>query len=154
MPIVYLAEPIAGRTGAQAVAWRGYAASALGQLGIETLSPLRGKAALGYAEKISTDFHDYQDLGHFYTAKAIMTRDFNDVKRADALLVNLLGCDAVSIGTVMELAWAFQMQKPAVVAMEAVGNPHDRHPMVAEAAHFRVTSLADAVDAVAVILGR
>ena len=154
MPLVYLAGPIAGRSGLQAFAWRQYAASALVQLGIGCLNPLRGKAALHASDRISTDHADYAGLGHFYTAKGIMTRDYCDVKRADVLLVNLLGCDAVSIGTVMELAWAFQMQKPAVVAMEKEGNPHDRHPMVAEAMHFRVESLAEAIESVAVILGR
>jgi nucleoside 2-deoxyribosyltransferase len=86
-----------------------------------------------------------------------MTRDFNDVKRCDALLVNLLGYkaeDRVSAGTIMELAWAYAFQKPAVVAIEASGNPHDNHPMIHEAMPFRVTTLDEAIDAVAVILGR
>lgn len=152
--IVYLAGPIAGRSGVHATVWREYAATYLAQFGIRSLSPMRGKSALRSAARISTDFHDYKDLGHFYTAKGIMTRDFNDVKRADVLLVNLLGAASISIGTVMELAWAFQLQKPAVVAMEPEGNPHDRHPMVAEAIHFRVESLEDAIHSVALILGR
>lgn len=152
MHTVYLAGPIAGRSGSQACAWREYAQSCLGTLGIRSLSPMRNKHALRFADRISTDFHDYKDLGHFYTAKGIMARDFGDVQRADALLVNLLGCESVSIGTVMELAWAYQLRKPVVVAMEKEGNPHDRHPMVAEAIPFRVETLADAIDAVAVIL--
>ena len=36
------------------------------------------------------------------SGKAIMARDFNDVRRADVLLVNLLGAPRPSLGTVME----------------------------------------------------
>ncbi len=54
----------------------------------------------------------------------------------------------------MELAWAFAFQKPAVIAIESTGNPHDNHPMIHEAMPFRVTTLDEAIDAVAVILGR
>jgi nucleoside 2-deoxyribosyltransferase len=82
-----------------------------------------------------------------------MTRDFNDVKQSDVLLVNLLGAKVPSLGTIMEMAWAFALQKPCVVAIEATGNPHDNHPMIHEAMSFRVESLEDAVDAVAIILG-
>jgi hypothetical protein len=35
-----------------------------------------------------------------------MTRDRFDATRCDVLLVNLLGAERVSIGTMMEVAWA------------------------------------------------
>jgi hypothetical protein len=54
----------------------------------------------------------------------------------------------------MELGWAYILNKPVVVAIEASGNPHDNHPMIHEAMPFRVTTLDEAIDAVAVILGR
>ena len=119
---------------------------------IETLSPLRAKDSLLNGSRISTDFNDYKDLGPFFTSRGIMVRDFNDVKRCDALLVNLIGLTKPSMGTIMELAWAYAMQKPAVVAMEAQGNPHDLHPMIHEAIAFRVETLDEAIDSVAVIL--
>jgi nucleoside 2-deoxyribosyltransferase len=118
---------------------------------------MRAKEALGRQDRISRNFNDYAKNGAFFTSRGIMTRDFNDVKRCDALLVNLLGYkaeDRVSAGTIMELAWAYAFQKPAVVAIEASGNPHDNHPMIHEAMPFRVTTLDEAIDAVAVILGR
>jgi len=83
-----------------------------------------------------------------------MTRDFNDVKRSDALIVNLLGLSKPSLGTVMELGWAYALQKPAVVAIEERGNPHDNHPMISEAMRFRVTTIEEAIDSVAIILNR
>jgi nucleoside 2-deoxyribosyltransferase len=153
-PIVYLAGAIAGISGQDATDWRLDAAFALNTRGVEALNPLRAKDTLAQAKTIATDFHAYEHRGVFYTSRGIMTRDFNDVKRCDAILVNLLGLAKPSLGTIMELAWAYAFQKPAVVAIEAEGNPHDNHPMIHEAMPFRVTTLDEAIDAVAVILGR
>jgi nucleoside 2-deoxyribosyltransferase len=153
-PIVYLAGGIAGLSGKHATTWRSVADSYLRERGVETLSPMRAKHALQDTPTISTDFHDYAKHGVFYGSREIMVRDFNDVKRCDALLVNLLGLKKPSIGTAMELAWAYAMQKPAVVVIEPSGNPHDGHPMLHEAIPFRVATLLDGIDAVAVILGR
>jgi nucleoside 2-deoxyribosyltransferase len=156
-PIVYLAGGIAGLAGKDATDWRVDAAQELWNREIDALDPMRAKEALGRQERISRNFNDYAKNGAFFTSRGIMTRDFNDVKRCDALLVNLLGYapgDRVSAGTIMELAWAYAFQKPAVVAIEASGNPHDNHPMIHEAMPFRITTLDEAIDAVAVILGR
>jgi len=151
---VYLAGGIAGLPGYEATNWRRLAQDILGTRGVESLDPMREKHALDGDSIISLDFHDYAKHGAFFTSRGIMARDFNDVKRCDALLVNLLGLQRPSLGTIMELAWAYAMQKPAVVAIEAEGNPHDGHPMIHEAIPFRVTTLEEAIDAVAVILGR
>lgn len=153
-PLVYLAGGIAGLRGSDTVEWRKDAAIALACRGIETLDPMRAKNKLAQQTRISTDFHQYEKMGAFFTSRGIMARDFNDVKRCDALLVNLLGLDKPSLGTVMELAWAYALQKPAVVAIEKTGNPHDNHPMIHEAIAFRVKTLDEAMDAVAVILNR
>ena len=154
-PLVYLAGGIANLTGAEVINWRLTAASILIDRNIETLDPMRAKRHRWTSTGVvSANFHDYSDAGVFFTSKGIMTRDFNDVKRCDALLVNLLGLKQPSLGTIMELAWAFAFRKPAVVAIEATGNPHDNHPMIHEAMPFRVTTLDEAVDAVAVILGK
>lgn len=153
-PLVYLAGPIAGITGYEATDWRTLAAHRLEIHNIETLSPMRAKQSLGEQSRISVNYHDYEKLGTFFTSKAIMARDFNDVKRCDVLLVNLLGAPRPSLGTVMELAWAYALQKPAVVAIEAEGNVNDNHPMIHEAIPFRVETLDEAIDAVAVILNR
>lgn len=154
-PLVYLAGGIAGLLSRAAVDWRVDSADLLRARGIDSLDPMRAKAwAFDKQSAISKDFHDYEKNGAFFTSRGIMTRDFNDVKRCDALLVNLLGLVKPSLGTIMELAWAFALQKPAVVAIEAEGNPHDNHPMIHEAMPFRVTTLDEAIDSVAVILGR
>ena len=166
-PLCYLAGPIAGVDYDVAVDWREYATERLTARGIECLSPMRAKHALK-GKRISRDYKKYQDHGQSYTASGIMTRDHTDILRADALLVNLLrttvadlstelpnsGTWLPSLGTVMELAWAYAYRKPAVVAMEASGNPHGSHPMLAAAMPFRLETLDQAIDTVAIVLNR
>ncbi|MBF6571704.1 MAG: nucleoside 2-deoxyribosyltransferase, partial [Candidatus Binataceae bacterium] len=152
-PRVYLAGPIAGLSYDDAVDWRAQASHDLATRGIEALSPMRAKHALE-ERRISTNFRDYAGSGPFYTSRGIMTRDFNDVKRSDALLVNLLGLRKQTTDTVMELGWAFALQKPTVVVIEPTGNVHDNHPLIAETFDFRVATMEEAIDAVAVILNR
>lgn len=152
-PRVYLAGAIAGISGQDATDWRRYASERLRDLHIEAMSPMRAKGELSRAPKISSTFHDYEARGVFYTPAGVMTRDHADVMRADALLVNLLGTKSISAGTAMELAWAWDHHKPAVIAIEE-GNPHLDHPMIFQAMPFRVATLDDAIDAVAVVLNR
>jgi len=152
-PLVYLAGPIANTEAGVSLDWRGAAWMALTARNIECLSPMRAKETLA-RQKIGDDFHAYEDRGIFFTSRAIMTRDFNDVKRCDAILVNLLGAEVASLGTVMELGWAYALQKPVVVAIEPIGNLHDRHPMIEETICFRAPDLDAAVDAVAIVLNR
>lgn len=155
-PLVYLAGAIAGRNYFVSKDWREDCSRALRDRGVEPLSPLREKDSLADVKRpvVSTNFKDYADMGAFFTSRGVMARDFNDVKRCDALLVNLLGLEKPSLGTIMELAWAYALQKPAIVAIEAEGNPHDGHPMIHEAMSFRVDTLEEAVHAVAVVLNR
>ena len=150
---VYLAGPIAGISGEEATDWRAEAAEYFDVWGIEVRDPMRAKEFLQQQGLISNNFNEYKSNGTFFTSKGIMTRDFNDVKQADVLLVNLLGATKPSLGTVMELAWAFALQKPAVVVIEESGNPHDNHPMIHEAISFRVTTLDEGMFSAAVILG-
>ena len=154
-PLVYLAGGIAGLTGAEMLDWREEAARVLTLRGVETLNPMRAKQALvADGKRLGHDFRAYEQRGAFFTSKGIMTRDSTDVRRADALLVNLLGLTKPSLGTVMELGWAFMLNKPVVVAIEKEGNPHDGHPMIHETMTFRVETLEEAIDSVAVILNR
>lgn len=152
-PKAYLAGAIAGLQFDDATDWRHQAKHALDIRGIEALDPMRAKQALANG-RISSNCHDYEDRGPFFVSRGIMTRDFNDVKTCDGLLVNLLGLTKPSIGTVMELGWAFALRKPAIVVMERTGNPHDNHPMVLETIGFRVETLDEAIDTLAVVLNR
>ncbi len=150
--LVYLAGGIAGLSGPKAIDWREYAKTQLNLSGLDVRDPMRAKKVMLGEQSISRSFHDYKTRGPFFTSRGIMTRDFNDVKQASCLLVNLLGSRTPSLGTIMELAWAYALQIPAVVCIEDEGNPHDNHPMIHEAMPFRVTTLDDGIEAVITIL--
>lgn len=152
-PIVYLAGPIAGCTFDEAVDWRLGAAARLEHFGVRCLSPMRAKDALR-GTQIGRDFHEYASNGPFFTSRGIMERDSTDVRRCDAMLVNLLGTTTLTTGTVMELGWAWWERIPRIVAVEEIGNVHDRHPMVHEAiGGLRFPTLDAAVHAVVITLG-
>lgn len=149
---IYLAGPIANTDRLDAFNWRAHTQQKLRDEGVRVLSPLRAKGELASAD-IGTDCRAYQEKGIFFTTKGIMTRDYNDVQMADALIVNLWGAKSISIGTVMELGWAYMLRKPAVVLMEPEGNPHDNHPMMHEAISFRVETLEEAVQTACITIG-
>lgn len=146
--LVYLAGPISGLTYDDAEDWRTLAKASLALADIKAVSPLRAKDYLrDLSSAISGTGAEYQHLGVLSTPRGVMTRDRYDATRCDALLVNLLGAERVSIGTVMEIAWADYCRTPIVVAIEPSGNPHE-HMMIAEAIGFRVPTLSEALHVV------
>ena len=151
---VYLAGGIAGLSGKEATDWRRDAEDFFISHGIRVRNPMRSKLELYNVKIIEPDFHAYQDLSVFFTSKGIMARDFNDLKQSDVILVNLLGIMKPSLGTAMELAWAYILKKPTIVVMEDNGNPHDNHPMIHETIDFRVNNLVGGFNTVLVVLGR
>lgn len=156
---MYLAGPITGCSFDGCVNWREVFSYKLPE-GITGLSPMRGKEYLEGVEEIATDYDDrevnslnrYTHLSKVMSSsRGIFTRDFNDCRRADAIVVNLLGAEKVSVGTVMEIAWARAFDKPVIAVMEPNGNIHD-HPMINECVGFKVSSLDEAVDVVTMLL--
>lgn len=147
MKNVYLAGPITGLTYEGCTDWREFAIKELGAAGITGLSPLRAK---DYLKNIGVLGDEYQDIP-LSTARAITTRDRWDATRCDVIFVNLLGADRVSIGTVMELAWADSCRIPSIVVMEAEGNLHD-HSMLKEVIGFRATTLTEGLHIAKAIL--
>lgn len=112
---VYLAGPISGHSYDGVTTWREEAKIVLSTFGINSYSPMRGKAYLSKEEEIADSYSD----NTMSSITGINVRDFNDTKTADAILVNFLGCgNKVSIGTVMEIAWARAFQIPIVIVME------------------------------------
>jgi nucleoside 2-deoxyribosyltransferase len=140
-PRVYLAGPISGQSFASATEWRATAIQNLRKYGIKAYSPMRSKEFLRGSGELPT-FASMPDAGPLATSKGIMSRDHNDCIRADALLINFLGVDRVSLGTAMELAWAYDRHIPVVVVAES-DNPNIVHPMAHEAIKFRVDTLAE-----------
>lgn len=153
-PTVYLAGPISGCSYAGATDWRDQAICVLARAGIKGLSPMRAKDYLKSVESdvgFSSTCEEYGHLSPLSGPRGIMTRDRFDATRCGVLLVNLLGASKVSVGTVMEIAWADLRRTPIVVAIEPSGNPHE-HAMVNEAIGFRCVTLDEALHVTTAIL--
>lgn len=146
-PTVYLAGPISGESYGGATDWRIEMANTLKDLGITAYSPMRGKVYL----LNETSIEDRYDQYYLSTIQAIMSRDYFDVNRADALIVNLVGAKKVSIGTVMEVAWAYTNHKPVVLIMEKEGNIH-HHGMLMQACAYHVETVEEAMEAIVNVL--
>ena len=139
--LVYLSGPIAGLTFTEGADWREYATKCFPPH-IQGVSPLRGHRMLEGLGPITNLMIEHP----FRKDTAINRRDKFDTLRASVVLVNLLGTTKVSIGTVMEMAWAFDHGIPVILAIEPEGNVHD-HPMVRDCTSVRVSSLDEAIEA-------
>lgn len=148
MKTVYLAGPITGLTYDDGQDWRLRAAAQLDQLGVRALSPLRGKDYLRSFGKLEDQYVGVHALSE---PAGIVTRDRNDCTKSDVVLANFLGAERVSIGTVMECAWADLARVPLVLVMEP-DNIH-QHAMVRQVAGYIVDDLDEAVAITATILG-
>lgn len=139
---IYLSGPITGCYYDNVVTWRERARALFGPE-YTVLSPMRGKDFLDTGERIEDSYK--QPDNPLSTQKGIMTRDYNDTTRCDVMLVYLAEQpDRVSVGTVIEIAWAFAHRKPVVAVMGSGANIHD-HAMVREAIGYVVGSLEEAV---------
>ena len=137
---VYLCGPITGLSFEDCSVYYNRIAELLPEW-IVPVSPMRGK---GYLQGIPVLGDTYEGTA-LASQRGIVSRDFFDVRRVDAVFANFLGAKRVSIGSVFELAWAFQLQKPVVLAMEDSGNIHE-HAFVREACAFRLPTLEAAVE--------
>ncbi|MDX1607598.1 MAG: nucleoside 2-deoxyribosyltransferase [Candidatus Spechtbacterales bacterium] len=146
-PLVYLAGPITGLGIDDATDWRNNAIEKLAKHNIDGLSPIRGKKYLLLEKTDIKDSYEDEVLG---SQKGITTRDHFDVMRSDMILVNFTEAEKVSIGSVMEIAWAHAYRKPIVLAMQG-GNPHD-HAMVREVSGFTLSTLEEALEVIVAIL--
>lgn len=147
--LIYLAGPIAGLTYGESVDWREKIIYGLPDH-IRTISPMRGMKhleELTAGKPLGTESYDMYPMS---TGKAINHRDYWDVQRCDVMFVNLLGATKVSIGTVMEIAWARAFGKPVILVMEDEGNVHE-HVMLTFPASYRVNNLKMAVNIMNVI---
>lgn len=146
--MVYLAGPITGTSYEGCTDWRTYVCDRLPDQ-IAGFSPLRTKTYLETETYVQACYEGGE--WPLSTQRGIYARDRYDCTRADVVLVNLLGAKIVSIGTVMEIAWAADHNIPVVLVMEKADNIHD-HPMIREACPFRVETLDEAVHVIRAIL--
>lgn len=142
-PKVYLAGPIAGLSWSQATNWRKHASQVLENAGIAGWSPLRGKYYLANEENIKASYEvENQPMS---TARGLTVRDRWDVQTSDLVLINLLGAQKPSIGSIVEAAWADSHRIPVVLVMEREGNPND-HPMLRECSSYIFDDLHQALN--------
>ena len=171
---VYLAGAITGLTAEVAEDWREYAKRQLAyreelvpslsrslglpgpattleniSTGIVGYSPMRAKDYLVSVGVLSGRPEAY-DQYVLSTAQGITARDSWDVATADLILINLLGAEKVSIGTVLEIGMGYAQRKPMVAAMEE-DNVHV-HAMVNSMIPWIVDDLDYAIDLVKAIL--
>lgn len=125
---IYLAHPISGLSFEEIESYYTRTVEALD--GYDVFYPLIGKRYLrnektlapsGYTNPVSTD-------------NAIVGRDNWMVQMADIVLVDLSGSTTVSIGCVMELAWAKAYEKHVITVLPQ-GNIH-RHAFVLASSHI------------------
>ena len=153
---VYLAGPIGGCTYDEAQDWRRTISDLLyskSDGAIRGYSPLRGKGALKSVGPLSTAAYPF--YSPLATSKAILTRDFNDCRTADLIIANLLGHNygaPPSLGTVMEIGFAYALQVPILAICSYASNPVATHAMVSSAVSFWATNLDEAADMACSIL--
>jgi len=123
--LVYLACAITGLSFEDATGWYRKVEKAFPKHLI-ALKPLRGVEQLRGERVLKEEYREHP----LSTPKGIVMRCYNDVDRADGLLVNLLKAKRVSRGTCGEVGRA-AFKKPIVVVMRK-GNPHWGDPMMHE----------------------
>jgi len=126
--LVYLAGPMTGMTKEDVVTWRRKAETMLTDAGFIVLDPARGLMFLDPEDVVKDAYEDeFTENKH-----VVFERDKFDSTRADILFVNLKHAHRVSIGTMMEMAWAHLSGRFVVTVIEKEGNPH-MHAFVREA---------------------
>lgn len=149
---IYLSGPICGLTFAECTEWRGLVKHRLEDFA-EILDPMRDVTADTFDTVITTDGGSQSTADPVMnTDRGIITRDYFDTVTSTLLIVNLLGAKKASIGTVAEIAWAYQARIPIIVIMEDTGNVHE-HPFVTELASFRVDNIQRAISVAKSMIG-
>lgn len=106
---VYLGGPITGLTFDEARRWRLHAAALLEQRGITSLDPLRGKEELGRTDRPLSSWFD--------GGLEAVSRDLEDIRFCNVVLLNFQDCNVASIGTCAEMGYAFSSGMNEVVVV-------------------------------------
>lgn len=145
MQTVYLAGPITGCDKSEAQDWRDYAINQLALYGILGISPLRCEPIVG--KRYGSTYQDPK----FGTSRAIGSKNLFDVQHATMTLAYLPeDMRRISLGTVVELAWAYAFRKPAILV--STHSEIINHPVVTTCAAWILPTLDDAIDTLRGIL--
>lgn len=144
---VYLVGPITGQTYSGATEWRNTFSDALRAHGMRPLSPMRGKDYLLNETNVKDAYEEFP----LSSEQGIFNRDLYDVRHSDALVCNFLGAERVSIGSIAEIAVAYENKRFIIVVMEPT-NIHN-HSFVRRFASVVVDSLHEALITLAILKG-
>ena len=148
--LVYLSGPITGLDYEGCTDWREYATEAFPGH-IQGVSPMRAKRYLQSTGPISAHYGAYADLP-LTRGRGLNARNRFDIRRADALLVNLLGATRVSIGSVMEVALANELKVPVIAAIEPDDLNLHASSMLLDCVDFLYHSLDEAIEGVVAVV--
>jgi nucleoside 2-deoxyribosyltransferase len=146
---VYLAGPIAGLTFDDCTDWREEAKKKFALHNVVAMSPMRAKEYLQTEGVLDAKCEEYEEKygSVLSSTRGIITQDYWDCTTGHIILANFLDAERVSIGTVAEIAWAYQSRNPVVCVMEEKGNVHD-HAFINEMVGFRVSTLDEGIETV------
>lgn len=142
---IYLAGPIGGLNKGEANNWRDDTIVSLANMGMRGISPLRCEPLIGERYNV-TGYLDPK----FGTDRAIASKNLLDVQSCDLTLCHfpqdLTDAYGVSLGTVVELAWAKALNKPTILV-----STHERltkHPVIGACAGWILPTLDDALEVI------
>lgn len=137
---IYLAGPISGKSFDEVVSLYRDKSYLLGSFGYEILCPMTGKAYL----RNELEFKAAGDGHPVSTNHAIFERDRWMVSQSDIVYADLSNSgERVSIGTMMELAWASQLGKHTVSVIPS-NNIHN-HAFVLDASDIVFQTTKEAI---------
>lgn len=137
---VYLSGPITGlHYGPARYGWRKDFAELL-EPGITVLSPMRHE---GHLAEMQVPIEEKSlPKGLFSHPKMIVEKDFLDIDESTVMVVNLLGAEKISQGTLVEIGYAAARGK-TIVTIREDGNVHNS-PFVTECSAVICTTLPEA----------
>jgi nucleoside 2-deoxyribosyltransferase len=111
----------------------------------DVLSPMRGK------ENLALESPDGGITDPNLTSKDIILRDYHDVVASDVILMHLesFGSPRPLLGTICELAWAWEMKKPIIAVVHPANKLMLNHPFVKEAVSHYLNTTEEAVEFIA-----
>lgn len=137
---IYLAGPISGKAYNEVVELYKAKSYVFSMMGYDVLCPMTGKTYLRNEIEFKASGYEQFPVS---TNHAIFERDMWMVSNCDIILADLSNSgDRVSIGTMMELAWASLLGKHAIVILPKE-NIH-RHAFVLESADIVFETLDEA----------
>ena len=137
---IYCAHPINGLSYDEVLSYYTETSNLLKSHGYDVLCPMTGKEALRNEVSLKAEGYGFP----ISTNNAILGRDHWMVLQSDIVYLNLIGCKSISIGCMMELAFAFTHHKHTVLAMEK-DNIH-RHAFVLGSSNIIYETTKEAED--------